>query len=261
MRRLFFQNPRATAITAIMSGQTPESLIAQSRSAEFDGADAIAIDLCDLLPEFRNRESLERVINAVNLPFMFYFYRNDRHKVANDDESRQVLLLDAAKAGGAMIDVMGDLYDPSPDEITRNPEAIEKQKQLISKIHDLGAQVVMSSHPNKAMSAEAILEQLRSFEQRGVDVVKIVTVADTDEEFAETVRATMLLHRELKTPFIHLCNGKFGRIHRYLGLKLGVSITFAVDRYEEGASFTQPSVRSMKTVAASIPWHIETFCN
>ena len=63
MRRLFFQNPRATAITAIMSGQTPESLIAQSRSAEFDGADAIAIDLCDLLPEFRNRESLERVIN------------------------------------------------------------------------------------------------------------------------------------------------------------------------------------------------------
>lgn len=261
MRRLFFQNPRATAITAIMSGQTPESLIAQSRSAEFDGADAIAIDLCDLLPEFRNRESLERVINAVNLPFMFYFYRNDRHKVANDDESRQVLLLDTAKAGGAMIDVMGDLYDPSPNEITRNPEAIEKQKQLISKIHDLGAQVVMSSHPNKAMSAEAILEQLRSFEQRGVDVVKIVTVADTDEEFAETVRATMLLHRELKTPFIHLCNGKFGRIHRYLGLKLGVSITFAVDRYEEGASFTQPSVRSMKTVAASIPWHIETFCN
>ena len=119
----------------------------------------------------------------------------------------------------------------------------------------------MSSHPNKAMSAEAILEQLRSFEQRGVDVVKIVTVADTDEEFAETVRATMLLHRELKTPFIHLCNGKFGRLHRYLGLKLGVSITFAVHRYEEGASFTQPSVRSMKSVDAEIPWHIGSFCN
>ena len=261
MRRLFFQNHNATTITAIMSGQTPESLIAQSRNAEFNGADAIAVDLCNLRPEFRNRESLERVVNAVNLPFMFYFYRNDRHKVANDDESRQVLLLDAAKAGGGMIDVMGDLYDPSPNEITRNPEAIEKQKRLIGQIHDLGAQVVMSSHPNKAMSAEAILEQLRSFEQRGVDVVKIVTAADTDEEFAETVRATMLLHRELKTPFIHLCNGRFGRIHRYLGLKLGVSITFAVDHHMEGVSFTQPSLRSMKTVDSEIPWHISTFCN
>lgn len=261
MRRLFFQKPNATVITAIMTGQTPESLIGQSRGAEFDGADAIAVDLCDLRPEFRNRESLERVINAVNLPFMFYFYRNDRHKIANDDESRQGLLLAAAEAGGGMIDVMGDLYAPSPNEITRNPEAIAKQKQLIAKIHEIGAQVVMSSHPNKAMSAEAILEQLRAFEQRGVDVVKIVTTADTDEEFTETVRATMLLHRELKTPFIHLCNGRFGRLHRYLGLKLGVSITFAVHNFEADIGFTQPSVRSMKSVAEIIPWHIGTFCN
>ena len=84
MRRLFFQKPNATVITAIMTGQTPESLIGQSRGAEFDGADAIAVDLCDLRPEFRNRESLERVINAVNLPFMFYFYRNDKASVEMD---------------------------------------------------------------------------------------------------------------------------------------------------------------------------------
>ena len=35
MRRLFFQKPNATVITAIMTGQTPESLIGQSRGAEF----------------------------------------------------------------------------------------------------------------------------------------------------------------------------------------------------------------------------------
>lgn len=261
MRRLFFQKPNATVIAAIMTGQTPENLIGQARGAEFDGADAIAVELCDLRPEFRNRESLERVINAVNLPFMFYFYRNDRHKISPDDESRQGLLLAAAEAGAGMIDVMGDLYDPSPNEITRNPEAIEKQKRLIGKIHDIGAQVVMSSHPNKAMSAEAILEQLQSFEQRGADVVKIVTAADTDEEFAEAVRATMLLHRKLKTPFIHLCNGKFGRLHRFLALKLGVSITFTVHDFEADTVFTQPSIRSMKTVAETIPWHIDTFGN
>jgi len=42
----------------------------------------------------------------------------------------------------------------------------------------------------------------------------------------------MLLRRELKTPFVHLCNGKFGRIQRFLGMSLGVAITFAAYRYE-----------------------------
>lgn len=246
-------------VTALMSGLTPESLIAQSRGAEFEGADAIAIELRDLKPEFRNRETFERIINSVNLPFMFIFYRNDRWNLLRDDEPRQELLMAAADAGAGMIDVMGDLYDPSPDECTHDPAAIEKQMRLIDRIHASGSQVVMSSHPQRVMSSEAVLKQLQSFEQRGPDVVKIVTVANTDEEFAESVRTTMLLRRELKTPFIHLCNGNFGRIQRFLGMTLGVSITFAVYRYEELALMTQPTVRSMKTVLDNVHWHIGDF--
>ena len=139
---------------------------------------------------------------------------------------------------------------------THNPEAIEKQKRLIDRIHAMGSQVIMSSHPQRVMSADAVLAQLRSFEERGPDVVKIVTVANTEEEFAESVRTTMLLHRELRKPFVHLCNGKFGRIQRFLGMSLGVSITFAAYRYEEFALMTQPTVRSMRTVLDNLHWDI-----
>ena len=61
-----------------MGGQTPEELIAQARNSEFSGAQGIAIDLADLKPEFRNHDSLKRVIDSVELPFMFFFYRADR---------------------------------------------------------------------------------------------------------------------------------------------------------------------------------------
>ena len=256
MKRTFFQRKQGAMVTALMSGMTPESLIAQSRGAEFDGADAIGIELRDLKPEYRTREVFERIIQSVNLPFMFIFYRNDRWNVHKEDEPRQELLLAAADAGAGMIDVMGDLYDPSPDEITHNPAAIEKQMRLINRIHATGSQVIMSSHPQRVMSADAVLAQLRSFEERGPDVVKIVTVANTEEEFAESVRTTMLLRRELKTPFVHLCNGKFGRIQRFLGMSLGVSITFAAYRYEEFSLMTQPTVRAMRTVLDNFHWNI-----
>ena len=120
----------------------------------------------------------------------------------------------------------------------------------------MGSQVIMSSHPQRAMTADAVLAQLRSFEERGPDVVKIVTAANTEEEFAESVRTTMLLHRELKKPFVHLCNGKFGRIQRFLGMSLGVSITFAAYRYEEFSLMTQPTVRAMRTVLDNLHWDI-----
>ncbi len=254
--KLSFLNKPYPVITGIMAGQTPEELIAESRNAEFDGAQGIAIDLFDLKPEFRNAESLKGIIDSVRLPFMFYFYRNDRWGKPADDE-RQELLLAAADAGASMIDVMGDLYDPSPLEITHKKSAIDKQKRLIDRIHAKGADVVMSSHmPSSARTAEQVLEHMLEMESRGPDVVKIVTGVNTAEELAEAFRTTMLLKRELKKPFIHLCGGKFSRPHRFMGPALGVSILFAVSRYNPRYGMTQPTIRAMKAVLDNLHWNI-----
>ena len=251
-----FLNKPYPVITGIFAGQTPEELIAEARHSEFEGANAIAVELMDLKPEFRNRDALKSVIDSVNLPFMFVFYRNDRQQ-ALDDEARQEVLLAAADAGAAMIDVMGDLYDPSPMEITRNPKAIDRQKHLIDRIHAKGAEVVISSHMSTlGRTTEQVIEHMLEVESRGPDVVKIVTGVNTEEELAEAFRTTMALKRELKTPFIHLCNGKFSRPHRFMGPVLGTSILFAVPRYEPRYGMGQPTIRAMRAVLDNIHWNI-----
>ncbi len=254
MKKTFLNQP-GPVITGIFAGQTPQELIAEARTAEFEGAGGLCYELTDLKPEFRNRESLKTVVDAVNLPAMFVFYRNDRQQGLGD-EARQEVLLAAAEAGAAMIDVMGDLYDPSPMELTHNPAAIDQQKRLIEKIHSLGSEVVISSHMPCSRTAEEVLEHLRESASRGPDVVKIVTTVNTEEELAEAFRTTLLLKRELKIPFIHLCNGKFSRPHRFMGPALGTSIFFAVPRYEPRYGMGQPSVRAFKAVLDNLHWNI-----
>lgn len=256
MRRSFL-NASKPVITGIFAGQTPAELIAEARCAEFEGADAVAVDLMDLEPEFRNAESLKPVIDSVSLPFMFYFYRNGRQPQL-DDDARQEVLLAAADAGASAIDVMGDLYDPSPLELTRDPVAIDRQRRLIDKIHDKGADVVMSSHmPTTPRTAEEVLEHLREQKSRGADIAKIVTGVNTEEELVEAFRTTLLVKRELNSPFIHLCNGRFSRPHRFMGPALGVSIFFAVPRYEPRYGMNQPTVRAVRAVLDNLHWNID----
>ncbi len=253
--RLSFLNKPYPVITGLIGEQTPQELITAVRNSETDGAQGIAISLDDLKPEFRNPESLKSIIKSVNLPFMFYYYRAGKWGKYSDDE-RQELLLTAADTGASMIDVMGDLYDPSPMEITYNQNAIDKQRRLIDKIHSKNADVVISSHMTCSRTTEEVVEHLHAFEDRGPDVVKIVTVVTTEKELAEAFKTTMTLRHELKKPFIHLCNGKFGRPHRFICPTLGVSILFAVPSYSEKSVRTIPTVKEMKTVLDNIHWNI-----
>lgn len=254
MKRTFLNQPDPV-VTGIFAGQTPAELTAEARNCEFEGADGLAVDLGDLKPEFRKRDALKGVIDAVRLPFMFCFYRNDPQQHLGDD-ARQEVLLAAADAGASIIDVMGDLYDPSPMELTRNQAAVDKQKRLIDRIHGKGADVVISSHMQCPRTAEQAFEHLSEAAKRGADAVKIVTTVNSDDELAEAFRTTLLLKRELKLPFIHLCNGSYSRPHRFMGPALGVSILFAVSRYEPRYGMGQPTIRAMKTVLQNMHWNI-----
>lgn len=84
MKRTFL-NQSHPVVTGIFCGQTPAELIAEARNCEFEGADGIAVELRDLKAEYRNAESLKSVVDAVNLPFMFVFYRNDTQQNLDDD--------------------------------------------------------------------------------------------------------------------------------------------------------------------------------
>ncbi len=253
--RYSFLDLHKPIICAIMAGQTPEEMAAGCRHAVADGADGVLFDMRDLKPEFRTQEALEPVIKFFDLPFMFCFYRNDRH-LHSDDAARQEVLLAAARGGAAMIDVMGDLYDPSERELTFDPEAIARQKDLIDQIHAAGSHALISSHTHCFMTAEEVLKHLQTTASRGADMVKIVTNADTPEELAETVRTTMLLKQELPVPFIHLCNGKYSTIHRFMCGRLGCDLVFAVSYYDPRYSFHQPMIRRMREVINACQWDV-----
>lgn len=80
---------------------------------------------------------------------------------------------------------------------------------------------------------------------------------NTEEEFLEAIRTTMTLRRELKTPFIHLNNGKFARMHRYISPALGNSLTFCVWHYSKDNASEQPPMKNMTTILNHYNWCIE----
>lgn len=253
-RRSFMKHASGPVVSALFDRATVDEYIASCTQASMDGADGMAIGIGALKPEFRNREDLERIITCVPRPFYVYFYRNDKWIPENnqDDDARQKFLMMAADAGSAMIDVMGDLYDPSPMEITRKPSAVRKQKKLIEKFHAKGVEVVISSHMKMFRSFEETLDHLQTLAERGADLVKIVTSIDTPEELAETLRTTVLLKKTMKIPFIHLCGGKYAKFHRFMCPTLGSFMSFATGGYPANANVPQPRVLDLKKVIETI---------
>ena len=222
--------------TAIFCDDSVDVLARKARDAHQAGADAVCVELRNLPREERSAERLRVFLDATPLPTMCCLYRSDC--LGQNDATRQKDLFAALDAGAACIDVMGDLYDPSPREWTRNRSAIARQRRLIAKIHEAGAQVIQSAHLFAFAEPESVLEQLKDFAKRGADIVKLVQTANTEEEFLAALRATMLCRRELGVPFVHLVSGVFGDLHRLIAPSLGIALTFAT--LDKGGAFPMP---------------------
>ena len=245
MNRKRFPLERKPLFTAIFCDNAVATLAQQAKAAHWAGADAVCVELKNLPREERSAERLRTLMDATPLPTMCCLYRNDILD-GEDDDARTKTLLAALDAGAACIDVMGDLFDKSPREWTRKPSAIAKQKRLIAKIHDAGAQVILSSHPLAPLPPEEVLAQLQDFEKRGPDIVKLVQTANTEEEFLAALRATFLCRRELKKPFVHLVSGAFGNLHRLIAPSLGVVLTFVT--LDGHSAMPQPPLANFKGV-------------
>ena len=254
MNRSSFFNRQKVAVTALLSEQSVSDFIVQIRASEFDGADAFAAELKHLPLEERTEEHFKAMINATQLPAMFLSYRNDKFLGA-DDEARQKYLLLAAQCGAEVIDVMGDLYDPSEFELTRDAVAIKKQMKLIDEIHSIGSKVIMSSHMPVFRTKDEVLEHMLRQSERGADICKLVQGVNTPQELALAVETTMYLNEKLDKPFVHLCGGKYARPHRFMSAALGNSIVFAIHEYRAHQILGgQPPIRNYRAVIDNFGW-------
>ena len=231
---------------------TPEETIADIRQYEAEGAHGICLHISRMAPEYWDEKIFRGIFSSARTVEIYAScYRNDDSK-PQTDEGRAEMLRMLARAGASIVDVMGDMYDPTPGELTENKEAIEKQKALIAELKRMGATVLMSSHVLAPRSAEEAFKIAAAQRDRGADIAKIVLKCDTDEELAESRRINELLRTRLGIPFVHVCSGEMGKkVQRYETLLTGSCMSFV--RHDE--SSTQPSVaQALAYLRERTPW-------
>jgi hypothetical protein len=185
------------------------------------------------------------------------------------EQERVALLLRAVQAGAAGIDMQGyTFHRPSkkgfcgedrysftkgnPKEIVTDGEIIAAQCALIDRVHAMGAEVLLSCHPDIVMDATQVVELALFLEKRGADVIKIVTKAHTEEDMLEALRAMLWLKREVKTPVTYHAGGAAGRLTRVLNPILGGHIAFCVGHYNEASVKEQPELREVKAAVEAM---------
>lgn len=233
-------------LCAMVQDDNPADMICTIENSLYDGAEAFGIQLECLKREYRTYETLKNIFSyCENKPIYITSYRNAQSKGMTDDECVELLLL-GLDAGATLLDVMGDFYHPEPHELTFDPDAVEKQKKLIAKIHEKGGEVLISSHLHAFFDEEKTLEYALEQQARGADVVKIVGFAQTEEELMADLHTAYRLNKELKSRFLYLANGKHCKLLRQIGARLGVCMYLCVQDYKPFSSKEQPRLRSMR---------------
>ena len=139
----------------------------------------------------------------------------------------------------------------NPKEVVTDESVIAKQCDLIERVHAKGAEVLLSCHPGIPMNCQQVVELAMYLEKRNPDIIKIVTTANTQEEFAECVKTMLALKKEVKTPISYHTSGPCGISSRIINPLLGGHIVFCVDRYNEGSTMEQID---LKTAAAALSY-------
>ena len=258
-RPSFLALPRPI-VTCIRRAETVNQAVSTIKNGEFDGAPAFAVHLEGFDRESLTDKNLHAIASATHRPVMFLRYRANMcpgDTTSLTDDERADVLLRCIRCGAAAVDLTADMFDASPLEFTANPAAVDKQRRFIDDVHALGGECVMSSHIYEPRTCEQVLEQMKAVEARGADFAKIVTMVDTEEQFLDAIHTTLELHREMKIPFIHLCNGRFSRMHRFLSPALGNALTFCVWHYTAQYVSGQPPIQNMMTILRNYNWHID----
>lgn len=249
MKPTFLKYDRAT-ITTMVQADNPDRIKELIDKSLPLGAEAFGMQFERLRSEFRNKETYNQLFSYTDKPIYVTNYRDGLNE-GKSDEMLADELIELAQCGATLCDVMGDYFDRHPDEVAVDEAAIKKQMELIDKLHEKGAEALMSSHVYKYTPAERVLEIALEHQRRGADICKIVTGADTMEQQIENLRIINLLKEKLDIPFLFLCGGEC-RILRRIGGEIGCCMYLTVYEYDEFATPVQPLLKNVKAIRDNI---------
>ena len=98
------------------------------------------------------------------------------------------------------------------------------------------------------MTSEQVVELALFLEKRNPDIIKIVTKAENEEHLAESIRAMLLLKKEVKTPVAYHANDKAGMASRIINPLLGGQIAFCVEHYNAASTMEQIDLRTARAM-------------
>lgn len=255
----------APALAGVVRERSVRAAWAEMKNCHLDGAAMIDLHLSCLADQ--SEEGLRAVLEKAPLPVLALNYATayDWSAVPYTEEEREELFLRAVRAGAQGVDMQGYTFDPAsksafvgedkysftknnPKEIVTDSAVIDRQCAFIERVHGMGAEVLLSCHPGVAMDRAQLVELALFLEKRKPDIIKIVSIANTEEDMLEALHAMRALKREVRTPVSYHAGGKFGALTRVLCPLLGGQIAFCVDRFSESSTLEQLSLRSAKTV-------------
>lgn len=246
MKQSFFENDKAL-LTVMVQADNPDRIKELIDKSVPEGAEAFGMQFEQMKPEYRTKEVYKDLFTYTkDKPIYATNYRCGKNEGKSDVQLAEELL-ELAECGADLCDVMGDYFDKQPDEVAVSKSAIEKQKELIGKIHDKGSKVLMSSHVLKYIPAERVLEIALEHQNRGADICKIVTGADTMEQQLENLKIINMLKENLKIPFLFLCGGECCILRR-IGGQLGCCMYLCVHEYDKLATPQQPLLSAVKAI-------------
>lgn len=182
-------------------------------------------------------ENIERITKAVNIPVLAIFYDG-----STSQQARLNGLKVAVEGGAAAVDLQGFMYwtgstletqneaniqywenqgfdmsfvSAHPVETILDIDGINQQKAYIQEIHDMGAEVLLSSHNKAVYTKQQAIAYAKFIEDRGVDVIKLVGYGNNSDDLNACIEANKAMEEEISCRFsFHLQSNEFMRITR-----------------------------------------------
>ena len=255
----------APALAGVVRTKTAREAIAEMKNCLYNGADMIDLHMSCM--EDSSVETLRTVISSSKLPVLALNYNHNYNwsSAGLTEEERTDSFVRAAEAGAAGIDMQGytfhlpsktdfcgeDKYSftkGNPKEIVTDKAIIDKQCAFIEKIHSMGAEVVLSCHPGIPMNCDQVVELALFLQERKPDIIKIVTIANTEDEMVESIKTMLHLKKELKTPVSYHAGGANGILSRIINPMLGGQIAFCIDHFDAGSNMEQLDLKTVKII-------------
>ena len=245
MKQQFLVSGRPTLVAMLKAGNL-ESTLREIELILEEGTDAFGFQIDLFEPSERTRENFEKIFKAMQGKPVYVTNYVNNNPVSHTDEELVEELMVAAECGGTLIDIRGDLFDRSPMEYSTDPVAVQKQKDVIAKFKGMGAEVIMSIHTGCHLPSEKVLEMAAAEQERGADVLKIVTTSYSEEDQINCFAITAALKKAVKKPMLYLCSGSHCKMHRILTPAIDCSMMLVVENSREGEN--QPTLKRAKEV-------------